>query len=145
MRCSAGRTTADNATQQRVVTDCYVMPGFGVVSSVGNSSDGTGFLENTSSLTAEVAASLPVLQCPLGYYGAGGSLGAVCTRCPLGSTTEEVGATNSSRCSSECVCRHWLDSSLASTHTPRHQLLPQLSSAPHTRFSLLTLPFLLCW
>lgn len=106
MRCLAGRTTADNATLQRVVTDCYVMPGFGVVSSVGNSSDGTGFLADTSTLTADVAVSLPVLQCPLGYYGAGGSLGAVCTRCPLGSTTEDVGATSATQCSGECVFLH---------------------------------------
>jgi hypothetical protein len=102
-RCAFGRSTADSPLLQRVFTDCLVLPGYGAVSSAAGATttDGSGYLNDTSALTPEQQASLTVLACPVGYYGPGNSLGAVCTKCPTGSTTPDVGATSSSQCSSE--------------------------------------------
>ena len=102
-KCPVGRTTADNTTQQRLFTDCYVKPGFGVVSSTSNTTDGSGFLSDTGGIPDDAAAVLSVLECPIGYYGTGLSLRATCTPCPLGSTTEEPGSVSADQCSSKCL------------------------------------------
>lgn len=102
-KCPLGRTTADDQLLQRVFTDCYVKPGFGLVSSAGNTTDGTGFVGDTSALSDEAAAVAPVLECPIGYWGGGLSIRATCVPCPFGSTTEETGSTSVEQCSSELV------------------------------------------
>lgn len=103
-RCPTFRSTADNTTLQRLNTDCLVLPGYGLVSSVGNSSDGTGFLSDTSIYTDAQAAVMTVLECPLGYWGAGNSLRATCNKCPAGSTTEAPGSTKLDDCSGGLRC-----------------------------------------
>lgn len=101
-QCPFGRTTADNSALQRLVTDCYVKPGFGLVSSTGNTTDGTGFITDGSQLTSDAAVLLSVLECPIGFWGAGLTVSATCVKCPLGSTTEEAGRISMSQCSSKC-------------------------------------------
>jgi len=106
--CPSGRTTTDDTALQRLPTDCYVKPGFGVVSSSGNASD--GFITDTSGLADADAAALPVLECPIGYYGAGLTVRSTCALCPIGSMTEEPGRTSIEQCSSECCLCNWLGS-----------------------------------
>jgi hypothetical protein len=77
------------------------MPGFGLVSSTDNSTDATGFISDASSLTDDVAAVTTVLECPIGYYGAGMTIRSTCVKCPVGSTTEESGREAVSQCSSK--------------------------------------------
>jgi hypothetical protein len=100
-KCPYGRITADDVSKQRLYTDCYVRPGFGLVTSTGNTTDGTGYLTNSGSLTDAAAAVMPVGECPIGYWGAGLSIRAVCTQCPTGSTTDEIARTAVDQCSSE--------------------------------------------
>jgi hypothetical protein len=95
-QCSAGRTTTNSTAQQRLVTDCFVKPGFGVVNSTLNSTDAFNF--NATKLAAAQQALLPVLECPLGYYGLGNNVAGKCTPCPTGSTTQAPGSTNVSDC-----------------------------------------------
>lgn len=81
--------------------DCYVRPGFGLVSAAWTTQDGTGYVSNTSTLEDSLAALTPVGECPVGYWGAGMSVRGVCSKCPVGSTTVDVGSTKLSDCSSE--------------------------------------------
>jgi hypothetical protein len=104
-QCPFGRTTANDASRQRLFTDCYVKPGFGLVSSTGESTDHTGFIADASSVADDVAAVMTVLECPIGYYGAGLSIRSTCVPCPVGSTTEELGRTAVSQCSGKVVVR----------------------------------------
>lgn len=98
-KCPHGRTTDDDVTKQRLYTDCYVSPGFGLVSSAGVSTDGTGFLVNATSLSDDAAAVMTSMECPVGFYGPGRTIRSTCVKCPAGSSTEDVGATNATQCS----------------------------------------------
>jgi hypothetical protein len=98
-QCPYGRTTADDTSQQRLPTDCYVRPGFGLVSSNGNTTDGTGYIADSSALLDDAAVAMPVLECPVGYWSAELSIKAVCTKCPTGSTTKESTQTAVEHCS----------------------------------------------
>jgi hypothetical protein len=99
-QCPPGRTTLDLPSAQRVSTDCLVMPGHGVVSTESNSSN--PYAVNISGLTEVDLAQLPVVQCPIGWYGVGNSTGAQCQACPPGSSTTGIGAAALSNCSGEC-------------------------------------------
>lgn len=77
------------------------MPGCGLVSSTGNTTDGMGFIADASTLPNDTAAVTPVLECPIGFYGAGMSIRATCVKCPEGSTTEESARTAPEQCSSK--------------------------------------------
>jgi len=101
-QCPPGRTTLDSASAQAVITDCFVKPGFGVVDSNRNQTD--AFDINTSALNATQLASLPVLECPMGYFGQGNTTGAKCVLCTAGSTTEGSGSTTATDCSCKCCC-----------------------------------------
>lgn len=59
-QCPQGRTTADNPALQRVVTDCFVMAGFGVVNTTSNATD--PYNPTTD------GGMLPVLDCPVGEH-----------------------------------------------------------------------------
>jgi hypothetical protein len=96
-QCPAGRTTVDNPQLQAFITDCIVKPGFGVINS--SAAGLAAFAVNTSNLTAQMQASLLVLECPVGYYGLGGEAGSTCTQCPCGSTTTVTGAASEDACS----------------------------------------------
>jgi hypothetical protein len=95
--CPAGRTTDSVLALQRLITDCWVKPGFGVVNSTANSTD--AFNPNTDGMSNETLVQMPVLECPIGYYGPGKSVGAECIACDVGSTTEAPGATSAAECS----------------------------------------------
>jgi hypothetical protein len=97
-QCPVGRTTDDVASKQRLPTDCYVKPGFGVVNSTSNSTD--AFNPDTN-LPADALSNLPVLECPIGYFSAGGAAASKCQKCPAGSSTLESGSTNATACSGE--------------------------------------------
>lgn len=88
------RTTADNPKLQRTIEDCIVAPGYGVVSG----SD--AFDVDTTSMNTTELAALPVLQCPVGWFGAGNTTGAKCERCD-GTSTLEAGASSAEACSGE--------------------------------------------
>jgi hypothetical protein len=78
------------------------MNGFGVVNSTANSTD--AFNPDTSALNETQLASLPVLECPIGYYSSGNALlGLKCQACPVGSSTKETGRTNATACNGECL------------------------------------------
>lgn len=96
----AGRTTADNALQQRLITDCLVRPGSGVANVAMNGTD--AFNINVTALNSTQRANLPVLECPIGYYGPGNSTSGKCVPCPAGSSTAEPGSTAAAACSGEC-------------------------------------------
>jgi hypothetical protein len=95
-QCAPGRSTLDLPAAQSVIEHCLVRQGFGVASSVRNTTD--AFSIDTSALNATQLAALSVLECPVGTYGEGGSAGAKCLLCPAGSTTEAPGAISSSNC-----------------------------------------------
>jgi hypothetical protein len=63
-QCPAGRSTNDTAALQRTITDCWVLPGFGVVNSTRNSSN--PFTITISGLSATQQANMPVAECPVG-------------------------------------------------------------------------------
>lgn len=98
-QCPTGRTTADNPSLQRFSTDCTVKAGSGVVNSALNGTD--AFNINITAMNSTQQAKLAVLECPVGYFGVGGSINAKCTPCPAGSTTEQPGSTAVSACSGE--------------------------------------------
>lgn len=81
-----------------MITDCFVKAGFGVASSA-NSTD--GFSLDTTGMDNATLAALPVLECPVGYFGAGGSAGAKCVACPAGTSTEAAGSTSAADCKGE--------------------------------------------
>jgi hypothetical protein len=95
-QCPAGRTTYDDHDLQATITDCLVRPGFGVTNS--SAAGLAAFAVNTAILTAQMQASLVVLECPVGYYGVGGAVDSTCTQCPCGSTTTVTGATSEGAC-----------------------------------------------
>lgn len=95
-QCPAGRTTANDPELQVTFTDCFVQPGFGVVNS--SAAGLAAFAVNIDNMSDDTQASLVVLECPVGYYGAGGELGSTCTKCPCGSTTTITGARNDTDC-----------------------------------------------
>ena len=99
-QCPTGRTTSDNPSQQRFITECFVKGGFGVVNSTSNSTD--AFNPDTD-LPADELINLPVLECPIGYFGEGGEAGSKCQQCPAGSSTREPGAANVTSCDGECT------------------------------------------
>jgi hypothetical protein len=101
-QCSHGRTTSDAPSAQRVVTDCFVKSGSGVVKSALNAAD--AFEIDVSGLNADQLVALPVLECPLGYFGEGGTLGTKCKPCADGSTTDAAGAVSAAECGGECCC-----------------------------------------
>lgn len=95
-QCPTGRSTDNIPALQRLITDCWVKPGFGVVNSTANSTD--AFNPNTDGMSNETLVQLPVLECPIGYYGPGKSVGAECIACAPGSSTEAPGATSADQC-----------------------------------------------
>lgn len=99
MGCPYGRTTADDPSGQRYLTDCVVKPGMGVVNATANATDPYTF--NTFNTSADDLVKLNVLDCPVGYYGTGGGVGSQCTKCPCGSSTEGTGASSADGCSGE--------------------------------------------
>ena len=109
-QCPVGRTTEDNPGKQRFVTECLVRPGFGVVNSTNNTD---AFNPNTE-LPLDQLVNLPVLECPIGWFGVGGDAGSKCQQCPAGSSTRESGAANSTACDGEWhrlgggLWRHWV-------------------------------------
>lgn len=100
--CAAGRTTLDDPSAQRFVTDCFVKAGSGVAKSALNAAD--AFDIDVSGLSPEQLVALPVLECPLGYFGEGGTLGAKCKPCVAGSTTDAAGAVAATECNGELCC-----------------------------------------
>jgi hypothetical protein len=102
-QCSTGRTTTNSTLQQRLLSDCFVKAGFGVVNSTLNSTD--AFNINASALAAAQQALLPVLECPVSYYGLGNSTAGRCTPCPAGSTTQAPGSSSISDCNGELLSR----------------------------------------
>jgi hypothetical protein len=57
-------------------------------------------------LGADQLVALPALECPVGYFGEGGTLGAKCKPCAAGSTTDAAGAESATECDGECCgCR----------------------------------------
>jgi hypothetical protein len=99
-QCPPGRTTADDLALQLFITHCVVKAGAGVVDSAINSTD--AFNIDTTGFNDTQKVSLPVLECPVGYYGPGGALDSHCTACPAGSSTLNPGATSASDCSGAC-------------------------------------------
>jgi hypothetical protein len=97
---TTGRTTTDNPLQQRLITDCLVKPGQGVVNVALNGTD--AFNINVTALNSTQRANLPVVECPVGTYGPGNSTSAKCVPCPAGSSTTEPGSTSAAACSGEC-------------------------------------------
>jgi hypothetical protein len=81
---------------QAVITDCLVLPGFGVVSSPAAGL--AAFAVNTAGMSITDKANLVVLECPVEYYGDGAEVGSTCTPCPCGSTTTTTGATSVDAC-----------------------------------------------
>jgi hypothetical protein len=96
-QCPSGRTTTDVASQQRVVGNCLVRPGCGIVDSSRNGTD--AFNPNVTGLDNTTLAAVPVLECPAGFFSAGGALDTKCTPCPAGSSTAETGSTSVAQCS----------------------------------------------
>lgn len=107
-QCPYGRTTANDVALQRLFTDCIVKPGFGLVSSTRTTTDGTGYIGNATDLPDDVAAVMTALECPIGFYGAGSTIRSTCSKCPDGSSTEDIARTDESMCSGRscdsCVC-----------------------------------------
>lgn len=102
--CPFGRTTTNVSTAQQTATDCFVAAGYGIYSTQLASpptTDAWSFAIPGGSSNATIA-SLAVAQCPVGFFGAGGSLSSRCTRCPTGSTTADVGSTSAAQCN---VCQ----------------------------------------
>lgn len=105
-KCPDGRTTFDAPDKQRLILDCLVAPGNGViVNAKAGISQGTWDLYQDGGLTniysdMEILA-MDVLQCPPGYYSSGNRLDAVCRKCPGSSTTKDPGATDISQCDGE--------------------------------------------
>lgn len=98
-QCPSGRTTTDVATEQRFISQCFVKAGSGVVNSTANSTD--AFNPDLTGLDNTTLSGLPVLECPVGYYGAGGAAGSKCVACPAGASTEAAGSTSASNCTGE--------------------------------------------
>jgi hypothetical protein len=96
LECPAGRSTLDDPAMQARITDCLVRPGHGVLNSSAAGLD--AFSLDVSVMTAEQQAGLLVMECPIGYYGAGGEVGSTCTQCPCGSSTQATGATTEADC-----------------------------------------------
>jgi hypothetical protein len=69
------------------------------VSSTRTTTDGTGYLDNASTIPDEVAAVMTALECPIGFYSAGETIRSTCSKCPDGSSTEDVARTDVSMCS----------------------------------------------
>lgn len=88
-KCAEGRTTARNEPGI-LVTDCIVAAGYGVVDSASNSTN--PFNPDTTAMTADEKAALSVLECPVGFYGAGGAMDSKCIPCGTGATTKVPGA-----------------------------------------------------
>lgn len=69
--------------------------GFGIV--VGsNTSD--AFNPDVTGLTLAQLAVLPVMQCPIGYYGPGNDTGAKCQRCDASTLTAGPGTGSAAEC-----------------------------------------------
>lgn len=102
-QCPSGRTTADDTAAQRLITDCFVKPGFGVASSHTNSTD--AFNIDTTGLDNATIIALPVLECPVGYFSGGHAVDTKCTQCPAGSTTQAVGSTSVTDCNGGSLYR----------------------------------------
>lgn len=92
--CPAGRTTADNATLQTAIIDCYVMPGYGVY----NGTNGTSPWDFTTPANPAVKANLTVMPCPVGYYGEGGQLDSKCVQCNGTRTTQGEMSSSVDQC-----------------------------------------------
>jgi hypothetical protein len=67
---------------------------------VVNSNSTDAFNPNTE-LPLDQLVNLPVLECPIGYFGEGGAAGSKCQQCPAGSSTREPGAANITACDGE--------------------------------------------
>lgn len=92
--CPAGRTTADNSTLQTAITDCYVMPGYGVY----NGTNGTSPWDFTTPAAPAGKANLTVMPCPVGYYGEGGQLDSKCVQCNGTRTTQGEMSSSVDQC-----------------------------------------------
>lgn len=112
-KCPEGRTTMDMPLMQQKPTHCFVLPGFGVALTNKSNANATEvFGVDTSSMTIDQAASLAVLQCPVGWYGSGGDLDSSCVPCPCGTTTQASGSDNITDCNG--APHHGMDLSAAS-------------------------------
>ncbi|KAF6257767.1 hypothetical protein COO60DRAFT_1460997 [Scenedesmus sp. NREL 46B-D3] len=80
--------------KQIAITDCYVSTGYGIF--VGN--DTNAWAPATSGMSPTEKAELPVLPCPVGYYGTGGQLDSKCDTCGPGTSTAGEGSISSSAC-----------------------------------------------
>lgn len=107
IKCPAGRVTtvSSPATEQDDVSKCFVAPGSGLY----DPSDKVSPWDMDAAQLASVAvtdANITVLECPRGYWGAGGSPTAVnslCQQCPVGSTTPFTGSVAATSCSCELL------------------------------------------
>ncbi len=70
-----------------------------------NSTNNTNAFNPNTDLPLDQLINLPVLECPIGYYGEGGALGSKCQQCPAGSSTREPGASNVTACDGERLGR----------------------------------------
>jgi hypothetical protein len=114
-QCPPGRTTLNDPQYQTAFTDCFVKPGFGVVSSPAAGL--AAFDINTADMTDDAKANLVVLECPVGYYGVGGAVDSTCAQCPCGSTTTMAGARNDTDCNGKYLCGlEWYAPYLAEHH-----------------------------
>jgi hypothetical protein len=100
VQCPSGRTTESDPTKQTAITDCYVIPGYGVF--MGNTTDTNGpWGFSTNSLSDLEKAQLPVLPCPVGRFGVGNTLDSKCVACTAGTSTQGTMATALTDCSGE--------------------------------------------
>lgn len=99
--CTSGRTTVYNTTQQKAVTDCFVVDGYGVYLQNGTT-DAAKWYETGLPTNETDLAALQVNICPVGRYSSStdswGEVGAVCTACPTNSVTESEGSTDQANC-----------------------------------------------
>lgn len=98
-QCPQFRTTFDDPKLQRNFTDCIVAEGYGIASSASNSTD--AYDVDVNSMTLEQLSTLPILECPVGKYGPGGSPAAKCAQCPNGHSTLRPASTLAD-CTGEC-------------------------------------------
>jgi hypothetical protein len=125
--CPAGRSTLDDPTMQARITDCLVRPGHGVINSTAAGVD--AFSLDVSVMTAEQQAELLVMECPVGYFGAGGDVGSTCTKCPCGSSTQATGATTEADCNGKSHLNLLAGLNVACAHFVLHRGLPSNAAA----------------
>lgn len=111
--CGDGRSTVEGGdpTSRDSVTDCFVLPGYGVINSnPAMNETGRWFEAGAYGLlpqTAENQAKLEVVECPVGRYststGSPNDIAARCLACPYKSTTADTGSTSIKNCTCKSI------------------------------------------